>query len=35
LGLHLVRQIVRDLRYERVHGWNRLTMRRPSKEGEN
>jgi anti-sigma regulatory factor (Ser/Thr protein kinase) len=34
LGIHLVRQIVRDLRYERVDGWNRLTMRRPSKEGE-
>jgi serine/threonine-protein kinase RsbW len=30
LGIHLVRQIVRDLRYERVDGWNRLTMRRPS-----
>jgi serine/threonine-protein kinase RsbW len=29
LGIHLVRQIVRDLRYERVDGWNRLTMRRP------
>ena len=32
LGIHLVRQIVRDLRYERVDGWNRLTMRRPSRE---
>ena len=29
LGIHLVRQIVRDLRYERVDGWNRLTMLRP------
>jgi serine/threonine-protein kinase RsbW len=34
LGIHLVRQIVRDLRYERVDGWNRLTMRRPSEEEE-
>ena len=33
LGIHLVRQVVRDLRYERVEGWNRLTMRRPSREG--
>jgi anti-sigma regulatory factor (Ser/Thr protein kinase) len=33
LGIHLVRQIVRDLRYERREGWNRLTMLRPSKEG--
>jgi serine/threonine-protein kinase RsbW len=32
LGIHLVRQIVRDLRYERVGDWNRLTMRRPSEE---
>jgi len=30
LGIHLVRQIVRDLRYERVGGWNRLTMLRPT-----
>jgi anti-sigma regulatory factor (Ser/Thr protein kinase) len=34
LGIHLVRQIVRDLRYERVDGWNRLTMRRPLTKGE-
>jgi len=34
LGVHLVRQIVRDLRYERVDGWNRLTMRRPFGDGE-
>jgi anti-sigma regulatory factor (Ser/Thr protein kinase) len=34
LGIHLVRQIVRDLRYQRVDGWNRLTMRRPSREKE-
>jgi anti-sigma regulatory factor (Ser/Thr protein kinase) len=29
LGIHLVRQIVRDLAYQRVDGWNRLSMRRP------
>ncbi|HXR36138.1 MAG TPA: ATP-binding protein [Candidatus Binataceae bacterium] len=29
LGIHLVRQIMRDLRYDRADGWNRLTMRRP------
>ena len=34
LGIHLVRQIVRDLRYERVDGWNRLTMRSPSRKEE-
>jgi serine/threonine-protein kinase RsbW len=34
LGIHLVRQIVRDLRYERVAGWNRLTMWRPSEPGK-
>jgi serine/threonine-protein kinase RsbW len=33
LGIHLVRQIVRELRYERVDGWNRLTMRQPLQEG--
>jgi anti-sigma regulatory factor (Ser/Thr protein kinase) len=33
LGIHLVRQIVRDLHYERVDGWNRLTMWRPN-DGE-
>lgn len=30
LGIHLIRQIVQDLRYERAEGWNRLTMRRPA-----
>jgi serine/threonine-protein kinase RsbW len=34
LGIHLVRQTVRDLRYERVNGWNRLTMWRPAANGE-
>ena len=34
LGIHLVRQIVRDLRYERADGWNRLTMLRPVSEEE-
>jgi serine/threonine-protein kinase RsbW len=34
LGIHLVRQSVRDLRYERVNDWNRLTMRRPSRDEE-
>ena len=29
LGIHLVREIMRDLRYERVGEWNRLSMRRP------
>lgn len=29
LGLHLVRQIMRDIEYHRVDGWNRLRMRRP------
>jgi len=28
LGVHLVRQIVRDLRYRRAGEWNQLTMRR-------
>ena len=28
LGLHLVRQIMRDFEYHRVDGWNRLRMRR-------
>jgi len=30
LGIHLVRQIVRNLHYERAAGWNRLTMLRPT-----
>jgi len=29
LGVHLVRQIMRDLEYRRADGWNRLTMQRP------
>jgi anti-sigma regulatory factor (Ser/Thr protein kinase) len=29
LGLHFVRQTMRDIRYERAEGWNRLTMLRP------
>ena len=29
MGLHLVRQIVRDIEYYRVDGWNRMRMRRP------
>ena len=29
LGLHLVRQIMRDIEYHRVDGWNRIRMRRP------
>jgi anti-sigma regulatory factor (Ser/Thr protein kinase) len=28
LGIHLVRQIMRDLEYRRAGEWNRLTMRR-------
>jgi len=28
LGIHLVRQTVRDLEYQRAGEWNRLTMRR-------
>jgi anti-sigma regulatory factor (Ser/Thr protein kinase) len=28
LGIHLVRQIMRDLEYSRVNEWNRLTMKR-------
>jgi len=29
LGIHLVRQIMVDLAYQRPEGWNRITMRRP------
>jgi len=29
LGIHLMRQIMRDIEYHRVDGWNRLRMRRP------
>ncbi len=32
LGLHLVRGIMRDLRYQRVGEWNRIIMRRPVTE---
>lgn len=35
MGLHLIRQIVRDFEYHRVGGWNRMRMRRPiPAEGE-
>jgi serine/threonine-protein kinase RsbW len=29
LGIHLVRQIMRDIEYHRLGGWNRIRMRRP------
>jgi serine/threonine-protein kinase RsbW len=29
LGIHLLRQIMRELVYRREDGWNRLAMRRP------
>ena len=29
LGIHLVRNFMRDLRYERAGDWNRITMLRP------
>lgn len=29
LGVHLVRQIMSDLRYRRSDEWNRITMRKP------
>ena len=31
LGIHLVRQIMRDLEYRRAGEWNRLSMRREGK----
>ena len=35
MGLHLIRQIMRDFEYHRVDGWNRMRMRRPTPaEGE-
>jgi anti-sigma regulatory factor (Ser/Thr protein kinase) len=34
LGIHLVRGIMREVRYERDGEWNRITMRRPSVQGE-
>jgi anti-sigma regulatory factor (Ser/Thr protein kinase) len=30
LGIHLVRQIMSDLRYERCGEWNRMSMKRPA-----
>jgi anti-sigma regulatory factor (Ser/Thr protein kinase) len=29
LGIHLMRQIMRDFEYRRCNGWNRIRMRRP------
>ena len=29
LGIHLMRQIMRDFEYQRSNGWNRIRMRRP------
>ena len=29
LGIHLMRQMMRDIEYHRVDGWNRIRMRRP------
>jgi anti-sigma regulatory factor (Ser/Thr protein kinase) len=29
LGVHLVGQLMSDIRYQRSGGWNRITMRRP------
>ena len=29
LGIHLIRQIMRDFEYQRLNGWNRIRMRRP------
>lgn len=29
LGIHLVRGLMQDFRYERLPDWNRITMRRP------
>jgi serine/threonine-protein kinase RsbW len=29
LGVHLVRNIMRDFKYQRAGEWNRITMRRP------
>jgi len=29
LGIHLMRQIMRDFEYQRSNGWNRTSMRRP------
>jgi serine/threonine-protein kinase RsbW len=32
LGIHLVRQTMRDLEYRRIGEWNRLTMRREARQ---
>jgi serine/threonine-protein kinase RsbW len=29
LGIHLVRELMRDIRYQRCGGWNQINMRRP------
>ena len=29
LGIHLVRGLMQDFRYQRAGDWNRITMRRP------
>ena len=29
MGIHLMRQIMRDFEYHRLDGWNRIRMRRP------
>ena len=34
LGIHLVREIMRGLRYERAGEWNQLSMKRPLSHGE-
>lgn len=34
LGVHLIRQIMRDFEYHRSGGWNRTRMRRPIPAGE-
>jgi serine/threonine-protein kinase RsbW len=34
LGIHLVREIMRELRYERAGDWNRLSMKRPRSQAE-
>jgi anti-sigma regulatory factor (Ser/Thr protein kinase) len=34
LGVHLMRQIMRDFEYHRSNGWNRTRMRRPIPDGE-
>jgi serine/threonine-protein kinase RsbW len=33
LGIHLVRRIMKDLEYDRLGEWNRLTMRLGAQEG--